>query len=526
MRSVIIITLSIVFTILCIQESRKIGRLALPPNYDDVVYCHDGMLLFQKIKHEGFSGIESYLKTRGLHSPYSVFLATSAYSLLGYRDSTPYYANWIVVLGYLLCIGYFLQKLPVLDWFLCTTIFLTLPFITMGVVEFRPDIAWAITCGFGTVFIVTRRKLFTSGKHATLAGLFLALSLLIKPSTFVMTLLLYSGAITSRIIAVVFENNIKYSLCNAWRGVLLFVGTLIILAGPYWIYFGHDAYSYFMENSFGINKSVWIFQGGKISSLLFYISGEGWDSNVGISGTILLMLVILSLIVLMIKRVELRWKLISLIAAIAGAWFVNTFAEMKSPFLGGGIYGVSIFTAAYILSEIYCTPIFLKSTIAGDYKFKTVILAILSAGTLLFYHWPGYSRWDTENVRCKTLRTANDFMLSVLQRHADHLPESILFMQAGPIIMENAGLCLASHNFNTIISSGAFFRKEEGFKKYYVKSDWVVIQEPKTEGTFDNMPSENNLSKFLEIINSDPLFHIIAEYSSPSGKKIWIYSQK
>ena len=351
-KVLIILVLSVLFTLLCVNESKNTGRLASSPNYDDVVYFHDGAILIHSLKSEGTTGFWSFLKERGLHSPYSVFLAAASFAVFGFEYTSPYLGSGIVVLTYLLCIGWFLRNLQLFTWIATLILFLTLPFITMGVVEFRPDIAWAVATGFGTVFIVTSREIFRSPRRAALAALFLALSLSIKPSTFVMTLLLYTGATVSRVISNVWEHRLRSEPKRLLTGVAVFMAVLIIIAGPYWLRFGMDAVWYFMENSFGVNKSVWAYQGSLSDFLLFYITGVGAQSNIALSGSLLFLLSFGCMLFLGFKKPELRWRLFVLISLILGALLVNTVAQMKSPFLGGGIYGVWIFTCAYVIADL------------------------------------------------------------------------------------------------------------------------------------------------------------------------------
>jgi len=525
-RGVCVLLLAGLFTLCCVQESRKIGRLALPPNYDDVTYCHQGMILARFIEHKGgLDGIKSFLAHRDLHSPYSIFLAGASYLVLGFGNASPYYANVLVVVLFLSCLSWLLRNLPFVAWLLSLLIFLTLPFITMGVVEFRPDIAWAIAAGFGTVFIVTSERLLRSPKNAAVAGVFLALSLLTKPSTFVMTLLLYSGAFVSRGIALFPLRQAGKVICDSWKGILAFAATVLLGAGPYWFFYGRDAYEYFMENSFGVHKGVWVFQGGLWKSLFFYISGEGWASNIGIPGTLLMLIVLASVVYLFLKKPELRWKLIVLTAATLGALAVNTFAEMKSPFLGGGIYGVWIFFAAYVLSEVYQLPDF-TFPCKPRWHWKLPLLAVLALASMGFYRWPQYSKGLGDTVSRVASCAAQEFMEKTLNQHFDALPGSILFLQGGPIVPEGIGMWLVARNKMTPVYEGGFLQDKKVFSKVYQFNDWIVMQDPGLEGSYSTMPSEQHLREFDEIVRADSTYHILAEHVFSSGKKVWIFSRK
>lgn len=523
-RILVILLLAILFTLLCVNESKKIGRLASSPNYDDVVYFHDGAILVHSLKSEGLSGFWSFLNQRGLHSPYSVFLAAASFALFGFDYSSPYLASGIVAFTYLLCIGWFLRKLPLLTWIAALILFLTLPFITMGIVEFRPDIAWAVVTGFGVVFIVTENVIFRNSRHAAIAALFFALSLTIKPSTFVMTLLLYTGATTSRIIADVWANRNQSQPRRTFAGVAVFIAVLLIVAGPYWLRFGKDAVSYFMENSFGINKAVWVYQGSLSEFLLFYVTGDGARSNIAISGSVLSLLSFGCMVFLALKKLELRWKLFVLISLILGALFVNTVAQMKSPFLGGGIYGVWLFTCAYLIATTYAC--FTLNELKWFNRGRDIIIIVTALICICFYRWPAYSNWGTDMKRCENYRNANEFIIEALEKNRLSPPKSIIFIQAGPVVMESAGIWFPKNGLKSVVSSGAFIRSEVEFRKTYPTQQWIVIQEEGVMGGSPNMPSEKMLPKFLEILKSDKSYVPIKEYAALDGKRVWIYARK
>ena len=231
LRLLIIVLFTAIFTQLCVQESKVNGRLSSSPNYDDCTYCLEGAILLKDVKEEGVHGFFEYLNEpgpNGFHSPYSIILAAVSYALFGPYETSPYYGDALLVIIYLACLGWIFRSLPTPAWMLALALFLTPPFITMGVVEFRPDIAWAVSIGFGVVFTVTSEEVFQNPRRAALAGLFLALALVIKPSTFVMTLLLYSGAIFSRVIAAVWKNRWWALLVALWQGgSQLFSGKLL-----------------------------------------------------------------------------------------------------------------------------------------------------------------------------------------------------------------------------------------------------------------------------------------------------------
>ena len=527
LRGIVILILTALFTVYCVRESRIIGRLSTAPNYDDCTYCLSGAVLLNDLKEDGLHGFAEYLKKSapcgGFHSPFSVLLAAASYALFGFHEASPYFANALVVLFYLCGVGWILRSLPIFPWILGLILFLTPPFITIGVVEFRPDIAWGIVVGFGVVFIVTSGKILRSPLHAFLAGLAFGLSLIIKPSTFVMTLLLFGGAITSRMIGAILEKRLRPD-GKAMVGLLVFLAATLVVAAPYWSYYGKETFQYFLDNAFGVNKLVWNYRGSRHEFLFYYITGEGWRSSMYLSGTLIAILEIACLIYLSYSRPDLRWKLGSLILLMLGGLTVNSVAQMKSVFLGAGFYGILFFSSSYLLATAWDSLSTEKGTRIPN-QLKIALLILLTCTSYLFYRWPDASNWGRNRVEAENYRNARDFMEAILKAHPDDCPKSILFMQSGPIVIETTGIYLELVHRRASIASGAFYRGIDEFREHYPWSDWIVIPEQGVMGASPNLPSEGLLPECLAILNNDTNFRKIAEFTSGNGKKAWIYSK-
>ena len=155
-RAGLLLLLALVFTLCSVARSKHKGRLSTSLNYDDVVYIESGLDIDNRIKEQGLRGISLLLRQRGLHSPYSETLAALALAPMGFHPSAPYYANGLLVLAYLSLLAYFFRPLNFLLFAVLSFTFLFLPFATMSVVEFRPDLAWATVLGFAIVYAVSQ----------------------------------------------------------------------------------------------------------------------------------------------------------------------------------------------------------------------------------------------------------------------------------------------------------------------------------------------------------------------------------
>jgi hypothetical protein len=138
--SAFVLLVSCIFVRWSLIESSSHGRLAAAPAYDDVVYFYKGTQALQDLRN-GHLFATLY---GPLHAPFSVLLAAASFAIWGAKDWAPYAGNVVVIIFYLGALSYFLRKLPLGIQMGLLVLFLGLPFAKMAVVEFRPDMMWAI----------------------------------------------------------------------------------------------------------------------------------------------------------------------------------------------------------------------------------------------------------------------------------------------------------------------------------------------------------------------------------------------
>jgi hypothetical protein len=339
-----------------------------------------------------------------------------------------------------------------------------------------------------------------------------------------MTTLLFSGALVSRLLGHILARRREDSSRKALVGVSCFLAALLLIAGPYWWSFGKDIWQYFWNGIFGPDTDCWMSKLPLSESLLYYLAGAGFHSNVAFPGIVICLLAIGCTVFLVLRRPELRWKIFVLFACIAGAYAVNSRAELKSPFLGGGMYGVWLFGSAFVVGETY------DSLFSGAHLFSrkrawaTALLGACFLAGLLGYQWPAYS-FEPKDI-AENYRAANDHMFALLERYKNSLPQSIFFAQTVPIIPEDTETWFAFHNQDVRVETGILFRTPEHFKAIYPNFKWLVIQEKDVKGTSPNFPVEGLLPSFLEIVRADDNYKVISEFTALNGKKVWIYARK
>jgi hypothetical protein len=205
---------------------------------------------------------------------------------------------------------------------------------------------------------------------------------------------------------------------------------------------------------------------------------------------------------------------------LAIAIFINTSASMKSPFLGGGIYGVWLFGCAYIIGRCAATRCW-----SFDFRWKTGTLNLLLITALagaVTYRWPRYSDWGRDRVGAVFYREANERVLNLLEKNRGNLPSSILFMQAGPIIPEYVNLWFSFNGLELESTPAAMLRSAAAFADKYPSYDWIVIQEKGVRGSSPNMPSEAILTEAVKIILGDPNMRVLDVIHDQDMRKLYI----
>jgi len=419
--------MSLGFTASYISISKKMGPLSKVPIYDDCAYTGKGMQFLYDLKHGGVRNfVRSVLELRP-HAPILELQAMLGFQLLGMDDdASPYWLNVFVLFAYLAVLAWLMCSMPMLPWLAITFVCVSLPIAKMAVVEYRPDIFWAICVSFGMFVMFTGRGWLSTRSTPFAAGVAFALALFGKPSAFPMTLVLLFAAVVSRMFyAKLFEAELL-SLASLWRIVVWFAGPIIIIDGWFYTIFGRGFWNYFYGHAFGSSAYLWAFHGSLKDQLLYYITGYGGLCNMGRIGALL---AIFTGILLLWRWSTGPWAarvrgglLFGLLALI---YLANTSGTAKQPFIGAAIYTMLIFLCAWLLAEFYAT-----------YREVRLAKGIVTLGLIIFAaavpislnEWPRYSdRRGPDYYSVPTLAMVEEL------KGLNPCPVKILWVAGGPI---------------------------------------------------------------------------------------------
>ncbi|HEY5812191.1 MAG TPA: hypothetical protein VIT23_06030 [Terrimicrobiaceae bacterium] len=517
-----VLLVSCTFAYWSIVESFAHGRLASEPNYDDVGYLYRGARALQSIRE----GYVTQVLASYMHSPFSVLLAATSFAIWGAKDWAPYAGNVVVVVCYLLALCYFLRQLPVGVQMGLLLVFLSLPFATMAVVEFRPDIMWATLVGFATVYISTTDRDFSSRVEAFGIGLVYGAALMAKPSTFLMTTSLIGLGGLLRTLRQAFIGRLKVSSFFVWLMAFLF--SALLVAGVYYSLHYERIWMYFYENSFGKNKDIWIANQTLSAHLSHYISSDyAAASNLGRWRLPLLSFVGVSLLLfaLRVKETERRLVFASLATVVIAAWLASSLFGMKSPFLGGAFYGILIFASAYLVAEVLKpAPRLLSRPIVQSLTFAG--LGILS---YTMHTWPAYSEWDFS--RASFYRKANSGVWKAIRNVSKRYTPAdgmldVYYSNSSPIPSELPQLRALQSRVPLRMRRGSLANSMEAQRGIFEQCDMIIVQDPNLPEVNPNFPGEKLQMRITQEVLARPGFELAREIVVGDNKRIYVLHNK
>ena len=517
-----VLLVSGIFVYRSLMESFAHGRLATEPYYDDVGYLYAGASILQAFR----AGDLIQVLASYMHSPFSVLLAASSFAVWGAKDWAPYAGNVVIVVGYLLGLCYFLRRLPIgvqMGWLLA---FLSLPFATMAVVEFRPDIVWATLVGFATVYLTTTSRDFSSRLEAFGIGLIYGAAMLTKPSTFLMTTAVIGLGGLLRALRQAFIGKLKLSSFLVWLTCFLCGAALI--DGLYYLLHYQRIWNYFYENSFGKHKDIWI-QTQTLSTHLSHYIGSDYAaaSNLGKWRLPLLLFVALSLLfgAVRSRRAEQRLLFASLATAVVAAWLASSLFGMKSPFLGGAFYGTLIFASAYLLAELLRSAHELLSKPVA----QVLTFAGLGALSYTMHTWPAYSEWDLP--RANFYRKANTGVWKEIRNTSKKYSPSdgvldVYYSNSSPIPAELPQLRALQSRVPLRMRHGSLASSMEAQRRIFERCDMIIVQDPGLPEVNPNFPGEKLQMLITQEVLAKPGYELAREIFVSDNKRIYVLHNK
>ncbi len=521
--ALIVVILGAAFTAWCVDASFNRGNLSSIPNYDDVTYFLSATKVLEAFRSSGFHGVADVIHQRAavLHSPYSTMLAAAAFATLGYNDSSPYIFNFLAILLYLFFLCHILRDLPLTMRCAMMVFFLTLPFATMAVVEFRPDLCWATLVGFCAVFGVSSRAYFDDWRQPAIHALLFALSLLVKPSIFAMTIVVFGLSVCYQMaMALIDRRELSWRVIAKFASIYMIVS--FVIAGPYFIFFGVDIWDYFLKNLFGSNKEIWAYQGDWLHQAGYYLAGGAAASNLGYSGWIAGCFFLTGTVAAIVRRDAAGMKLAGgLWGIVIPVYLINSLVDMKSPFVGAAFYSILIFASACLWNNAVSAFLLRHPQSKRIWTAGMIALAVFS---MMLYQWPQHSGRMASPLG-RDFKYVGERVISAISGLPLPKNPMIVFTQSGPVICENIEMWFAMHNIPISIINMSCFH-DLAFERVVSGADLIFLQDPGMMGAFLRLPFESLQAQLRRMVSADSRFKLIKTIKALDGKYIYIYVNK
>ena len=184
--------LTLLFTGIVVQYSFARGRLSQDPTYDDASYLYEAGRRLAVLYDRGLTAYLVNLYYDPPHAPFIDLGAQLTFAVFGLHAWAPYvFVNGLVNLVLLLAVVYFARVASLGARIVLMVFTLSLPFVVVGLHEYRPDFAGGLFTALG-ISLVIEGALYRTGvrrdRQFLFGGIFFGLALVTKAVFFAHTL--------------------------------------------------------------------------------------------------------------------------------------------------------------------------------------------------------------------------------------------------------------------------------------------------------------------------------------------------
>lgn len=422
-----------------------------------------------------------------------------------YETSIIYFSNLIPVflglLGCLFCISKlsFFQISLLLIWALSTPIFI------IAGAEFRPDPLWGFLLAWTSACFILKNNIFTY-KSGLICGFLFSATLLTKPTTFPLTIVIVGLAFLSRLgfLFCIWKSESELPLADFFAQVKKFLLSffwVLILTVPYIFFYGKNIFSYFVSNALAENKNLWVPDGDMLDIWGFYLWGGGGQDVFSLSFILMLLLGVFSVFIILREgSVFDKFECLSLLGLVVITLIVLTLGPMKSVFVGFPFYTLLLFLLVNSIGK--CLKIKKENNKAFNLKIYAFILIAIILG-LVFFKWPSISY-----VHPSLAKFRNEcFKLVCNYLHRNNYENKIYFLRNGPVHPENVELFLLKHGRKASFANTALNPPKtlEEFKNQITGFNLIVI-------------ANDDIVGHQSVVKVGPVYNEILSYLRLSGK--------
>jgi hypothetical protein len=520
-----------------LRLAEQIGRLSVPPLYDDVVYF---LAAAQWLNAASGHGIAANLY--GLlhqHAPFSTLMAIIGFSLPFRGHLGPYAINVVVIAAFLFGIARLVWARPLVDIATALVGAASVPVFWQTMTEARPDLPWGLALGLAAGAVLTRPLLPRSRWSIFGLGVLCGLASAIKPSAFPASFACLGLIAAARMAQECTEGGgvtFRAMVTRVRPAALLFAAGLLAGAIPI-IGLRLLRTIRYILNVIIYERDFWVYDESFGASLQHY--AVGIEGQVALGGWLwagLALMIARLCFALLNDRRDLGPTMVVLTAGLI-AFAIPTLSNVKSYFLGAMFYGVFIVTMALnfaavvagidrVLARLTERPAWRRALGHGLHVIPLTIVAALFVTNC----FPGQVVLPTGLTpdQIHDIRSGTDKVWSLLQqksllqgRQAGKVPE-VSFSSPYPVTPITIELYAAQSGMPLGVKPEFFRRTTDATEKVLIDSDLAII----TSTMPHNLPGPRQGDELIGRFDANPDMCLVAALPLRTVREIRVYRHR
>jgi len=513
-----------------VQRSTQVGRLAAPPRYDDIHYFNAALRWLHRWNEFGPLDALTVFLHEPPRAPFPELVAAGAFAIGGVDLAVPYLASFFIPWVALLWVSRFASRATIIERLLIGLYVCTIPFLTVGVTQFRPDPFWGIVLGGAMGLLLTEQMVGASTRHLIAVGASFGAACLIKTSTFPVTAIALMTGVVLGAIADRYARPVEWSWRAAIRSALIIGATAVLVLLPYYALAWRTIFDYIYINALGRDVYIWLTPGDLWHHLTYY--SFGGTAMFGYQGPVLLSLVVAGIVAArsMTRAVggQAREPLVRLVAFTLGVgvlYALPTIVPTKSPYFGAAFDAGLIFLAVYSvvrLIEIYPQRV-------GRVPVATVALVLLVAVGASAFRWPLAEGRSGDPMLADLTRLHEELIGALRTLPPTPVPRRLWVTAPAPIraaglqwMVDREGLAVRVVSDNREADLPALMRE-------FVDVDLVFAQEEGgvylSKFAHQRMPAARMQGEILRALRKRHDLRIMATLREPGGKELYLFQR-
>jgi len=340
----IAVILTAVTATFSLKLAEQLGRLSVPPLYDDVVYFVAAVQWLNEAPSHGIA--ENVYGLLHQHAPFSTLTAAIGFSLRPEGYLGPYAINAVIILAFLLGLAGLLWRRSLVDIATCMVGAACVPMLWQTMTEARPDLPWGLALGLAIGAVLHRPLLQRSRWSIFGVGVVCGLASAIKPSAVPASFACIGLATAVQLACECLESDIRTFRAAVRRAALpallfaagLLAGTLPIVGVEL-----VETIRYILKVMI-YDRDLWVINESFRTSLMHYSIGA--EGRVALNYWLWIGLGLATIRICFAVLVNRRdvGAAATILAAGLVAYAIPTLANVKTYFFGAMFYGVFIVT--------------------------------------------------------------------------------------------------------------------------------------------------------------------------------------